>query len=111
VEVKRALSMQSGDVIPPPRAQEMIRAAAERAVRRAAAGELPPYAEEKAPWEIEVVLREPAPPGLVKNLSMLDEFELDVDGVTVRTEAPDMDLGFRRIAYLTYGSREGLLRY
>jgi len=111
VEVKRALSTQSGDVIPPPRARSMIRAAAERAVRRARAGELPPYTEERAPWEIEVVLREPPGEGLARNLAALPEFALDADGGTVRTEAPDMDLGFRRIAYLSYGDREGLLRY
>jgi D-amino peptidase len=111
VEVKRALSLQSGDVIPPSRAQELIRAGAERSVRRARAGELPPYTAERAPWQIEVVLRQAPGEGLAGNLSRLPEFELDSDGVTVRTEAPDMDLGFRRIAYLTYADREGLLRY
>jgi D-amino peptidase len=111
VEVKRALSVQSGDVIPPERAQTLIRAGAERAVRRARAGELSPYVEERAPWEIEVVLRDTPSPGLASNLAALPEFEIDADGVTIRTEAPDMDLGFRRIAYLSYGDREGLLRY
>jgi hypothetical protein len=48
---------------------------------------------------------------LASNLAALPEFEIDADGVTIRTEAPDMDLGFRRIAYLSYGDREGLLRY
>ena len=38
------------------------------------------------------------------------EFEL-VGECTVRTLAPDMDLGFRRIAYLGYGNRAGVLRY
>ena len=110
VEVKRALSNVAGDVIPPARAHGMIRAGARRAVERARAGELRPYTDEPAPYAIEVELREAASEPLRANLAVLDEFEL-ADDRTVRTVAPDMDLGFRRIAYLGYADRPGITRY
>ncbi len=110
VEVKRALSLVAGDVIPPVRAREAIRAAARRAVERAQAGELLPYRGEPAPYAIEVVLRSPASDALRENLAGLPEFEL-ADERTVRTSADDMDLGFRRIAYLGYADRPGVTRY
>jgi len=110
VEVKRALSNVAADVIPPARAREALRAAARRAVERARAGELAPYRGEPAPYEIEVDLRQPPGEHLRANIARLPEFEL-VGECTVRTLAPDMDLGFRRIAYLGYGNRAGVVRY
>jgi D-amino peptidase len=110
VEVKRALSNVAGDCIPPARAREAIRAGAARAVERARAGELPPYTGESAPYEIEVELRNEVPDALRGNLERLPEFEI-TGPRTVRTEAADMDLGFRRIAYLGFGNRPGLIRY
>jgi D-amino peptidase len=110
VQVKRALSRVAGEVVPPARAREAIRAGARRAVERAATGGLRPYLGEQAPYEIEVELREPPAEGLRRNLEHLPEFEFDGEK-TVRTVAPDMDLGFRRIAYLGFGDREGLVRY
>jgi D-amino peptidase len=110
VEVKRALSTVAGDVIPPARARDAIRAGARRAVERAAAGELEPYRGEPAPYAIEVELRQPAPETMRANLSKLPEFEL-IDDNTVVFSADDMDLGFRRIAYLGYADREGVTRY
>ena len=110
VEVKRALSNVAGDVIPPLRARELIRAGARRAVERAVAGELAPYRDEPAPYTIEVVLRSPASDAMRANLDRLPEFELLAND-TVRTSADDMDLGFRRIAYLGYAGREGVTRY
>jgi D-amino peptidase len=110
VQVKRALSRVAGEVIPPARAREAIRAGARRAVERFGAGEFEPYLGEPAPYEIEVELRKPASEGLRRNLERLPEFQLDGEQ-TVRTLAPDMDVGFRRIAYLGFGDREGLLRY
>jgi len=110
VEVKRALSNVAGDVIPPARAREAIRAAARRAVERAKAGELAPYRGETAPYEIEVELRKAPAEHLRENLARLPEFEL-VGERTIRSVAPDMDLGFRRIAYLGYGNRPGVVRY
>jgi D-amino peptidase len=111
VEVKRALALQAAEVIPPVRARQGIREAAARAVRRAQHGELPAYREEPPPYAIEVVLRQPAPEAMRANLARLPEFELQPDGITVRTRAPDMDLGFRRIAYLGYADRPDITRY
>jgi D-amino peptidase len=110
VEVKRALSNQSADVIPPARTHDSIRAGAHRAVERALRGELLPYREQPAPHEIEVELRAPAEESLRANLAQLPEFELASDTL-VRTLAPDMDLGFRRIAYLSFGQNTKSTRY
>lgn len=110
VEVKRALSNVAGDVIPPARARELIRAGARRAVERARSGELEPYRGEPAPYEIEVELREPAPEAMRANLDTLPEFRLEGDR-TVHIVAEDMDLGFRRIAYLGFAELSGVTRY
>ena len=110
VEVKRALSNVAGDVIPPARAHGLVRAGARRAVERARRGELPPYADEPRPYAIEVELREAPSEGLRANLAALPEFTLAGER-SVRFEAEDMDVGFRRIAYLGYGDRPGATRY
>lgn len=111
VEVKRALANQAADCIPPARAQALIRAGATRAVERARAGELPVYKEEPSPYEIEVELREEADDIVRKNIEALPEFAW-ADARTVVTSAPDMDAGFRRIAYMGFaGLRLGLTRY
>lgn len=110
VEVKRALSNVAGDVIPPARAQVLIRTGARRAVERARAGELQAYRAEPAPYTIEVELRQPLSEDLRDNLGHLPEFEI-TDERTVCTIAPDMDLGFRRIAYMGYGHQRGMVRY
>ena len=110
VEVKRALSNVAGDVIPPARAREGIRAGARRAVERAASGALAPYRGEPAPYEIEVEMRRPLEEPLRENLSKLPEFVVEGECL-VRTVADDMDLGFRRIAYLGYGHLPGVTRY
>jgi D-amino peptidase len=108
--VKRALSNVSGDVIPPARARELIRSGARSAVERALRGELPPYRDQPAPHEIEVELRQPLEDSLRENLESLPEFEIASDRL-VRTQAPDMDQGFRRIAYLSFGHRTSSTRY
>jgi len=110
VEVKRALSHVAGDVLPPARAQLAIREAAQSAVEGAMGGRFAPYVGEPAPYEIEVELRQPLEPSLRENLARLPEFEI-ADEHTVRTLADDMDLGFRRIAYLGYGHAPGQVRY
>ena len=110
VVVKRALANVAGDVIPPARAREAIRIGARRAVERALAGQLVAYREEPAPYAIEVELRQPIEDALRENLATLPEFEIEGEH-TVRTVVPDMDLGFRRIAYLGYGQVPGLVRY
>lgn len=110
VIVKEALSNTAANCIPPIRAQELIREGASRAVERANDGVLQPYIGETSPYEIEVELREEISDGLRQNLEVLNEFEI-VDSKTIRTQAKDMDLGFRRIAYLGYGNKLGLTRY
>lgn len=109
-QVKRALGRQSGEIIPPARAREAIREAARRAVERAGRGELHPYRGEPAPYEIEVDLVEPPDEVMRANLESLPEFEI-VSERTIASDAPDMDLGFRRIAYLSYAHLPGRTRY
>ena len=110
VEVKRALSNVAGDVIPPARARELIRAGARRALERARRGELPVYRDQPGPHEVEVELRAPIEDALRENLAQLPEFEI-ADERTVRTMAENMDLGFRRIAFLGYANRPNVTRY
>jgi len=110
VVVKTALSNVAAEVIPPERARDLIYEGANRAVAQAIGGKLSVYRDEAAPYEIEVQMRDPIPDGLQCNLERLDEFGI-VDDRTVRTLAADMDLGFRRIAYLGFGDRPGLTRY
>ncbi len=110
VEVKRALSNVSADLIPPARAHDLIRAGARAAVERALAGRLPAYRDEPAPYAIGVRFRQPLDDETRANLARLPEFELAREH-TVRTSAPDMDQGFRRIAYLTFAHIPGVTRY
>ncbi len=110
VVVKHALSNVAGEVIPPARARQMIRDAAERAVGRAMAGELDVYRGEPAPYAIEVELRQPVSDAMRANLEGLPEFEIAGEN-TIHTLADDMSIGFRRIAYLGYADREGTIRY
>jgi D-amino peptidase len=109
VIVKHALSNQAADCIPPARTAEMIREGARRAVERARGHGLEPWTGDAAPYEIEVELRNTPDEAMAENLARLGEF--DVDGARVRTTAPDMDVGFRRIAYLGYANRPGVIRY
>lgn len=110
VQVKHALSRQSAEVIPPVRARDLIRAGAASAVERCRAGEFSPYAGEPAPYELEVDLREAPDQAMRANLASLPEFDI-VSERTVATDAPDMDVGFRRVAYLGYARTPGATRY
>lgn len=110
VIVKTALSNRAGNCIPPARAQEMIKVGAEQAVRRAVAGEFKPYVGDVAPYAIEVELKNDMADGLRQNLEAMPEFEI-VNPRLVRTQVEDMDMGFRRIAYLSFGQVPGLQRY
>ena len=65
---------------------------------------------EPAPYEIEVDLRAPPDEAMRANLAGLPEFEI-LSERTIATDAPDMDVGFRRIAYLGYASTPGVTRY
>jgi len=110
VVVKRALSNVSGELIPPPRAREAIRAGARRAVERSRAGEFQPYRGEPSPYHFEVELRESMSDHMRGNLEAMAEFQTEGDQL-VRIVAEDMDLGFRRIAYLGFADLPGVTRY
>jgi len=110
VEVKRALGKQAGDVIPPARAREMIRAGAASSVKRFREGAFAPYTGEPPPYEIEVDLLQDVDDAMRANLEQLPEYTI-IDDRTIATSAPDMDLGFRRIAYLGYARTPGAIRY
>ena len=79
------------------------------AVTRALAGELE-LADSGGPYEFEVELRKTASSNMRENLSMMEEFELVADK-TVRFTALDMDIGFRRAAYLGYADMAGVTKY
>ncbi len=110
VIVKEALANQSGLCIPPARARTMIRDGAATAIRNARAGLLTPYRDTVAPYEFDVQLRQPAPDAMRNNLARLEGFELTAPDC-VHVSASDMDLGFRRVAYLGYADREGVTRH
>ena len=76
---------------------------------RALEGELAPF-KSQGPYEFEVELRNPAGEAMRENLSGFEEFEIAADDV-VRVTAPDMDLGFRRVAYLGFADLPGVTRY
>ncbi|MEZ5596011.1 MAG: M55 family metallopeptidase [Pseudomonadales bacterium] len=110
VVVKQALGNQSAICIPPPRARDMIRSGAITAVSRAIEGVLVPFSGISAPYVFEVLLRKPAGEAMQANLRQLDCFELaEADRVIVT--APDMAIGFRRVAYLGYADRPGVTRH
>ena len=110
VQVKRSLGRQSGEGIPPARAREMIREGARRAVERFGKGEFEPYVQQPAPYELEVDLHQAPDEAMRANLASLPEFEI-VSERTIATDAPDMDVGFRRVAYLGYARTPGVTRY
>jgi len=110
VIVKEALANQSGNCIAPPRARELIEAGAFRAVRRAAAGELGLYRGVAAPYELEVELREPIGENMRANVTGLNGFTI-LNDCTIGVTAPDMEIGFRRVAYLGYADRPGVTRH
>jgi D-amino peptidase len=110
VIVKEALGNQAGNCIPPARAREMIADGAATAVDKLANGLLMPYVAEPAPYEFEVEMRNDIGDGLRQNLAAMQEFQI-LDERRIRIQAPDMDWGFRRVAYLGYGSRAGVTRH
>ena len=110
VIVKQAFANQSAQCIPPERARPMISAGARTAVLRAINGELSVLADVGGPYEFEVELRAPVGEAMRENLSSLEGFEI-IDAAVVRVAAPDMDIGFRRVAYLGYADRPGVTRH
>jgi D-aminopeptidase len=110
VVVKHALSNQAADCLAPARARELIAAGAERAVRAARNGVFQPYRTVPAPYLFDVELKSAMNEAMRNNLKAQRDFEIVSDG-HVRVTAPDMDLGFRRVAYLGYANRAGVLKY
>jgi len=109
VIVKEALGRQAANCIAPTKAREMIRAGAQRAVERAREGDLE-VVEAGGPYEFEIELRQPVGDAMRENLASLNEFEI-VNDRSVRVNAPDIELGFRRVAYLGYADQPGVTRY
>ncbi len=110
VVVKEALGNQSGRCIPPSRARGMIRAGAVRAIDRLKRREVLPSADRSGPYDFEVALRNPIGEAMRSNLDALSEYTI-VDDQTVAVSAPEIELGFRRVAYLGYADRPGVTRY
>lgn len=108
--LKHAYAKQSAECIPPVRARSMILAAARAAVERAQKGDLGIYTAIAAPYEFEVELTKDMPESMAANLKQLEEFEILAERL-VRVSAPDMSLGFRRVAYLGYAEQAGATRY
>ncbi len=110
VEVKHAYAKQSAKCIPPARARPLIREGAMRAVTRALAGELQTYTSVSAPYEFEVTLTKPMTGTMNENITTQDGFEILAENL-IRVTAPNMDLGFRRVAYIGYADQAGVTRY
>jgi D-amino peptidase len=110
VVVKQALSSQAANCIPPARGRKLIAAGAERAVKRAMARELRPLDVHDTPYVFDVDLRKPMSAAMRKNVEAQRDFQIVHDG-RIRITAADMDLGFRRVAYLGYADAPGVLRY
>lgn len=110
VIIKHAYAQQAARCIPPTRAREMIREGAKRAVSNAMAGKLTPYTGVAAPYRFEVDLKEPMGEAMRENLEKREEFEV-LSETCIGVSAPDMALGFRRVAYLGYADRPGVTRY
>lgn len=110
VEVKHAYGRQAANCIPPARARPLIRAGAERAVTRAMAGELQNYTGVQNPYEFEVELRQPVTENMRVNMSSEPSFEI-LDDNLIRVTAPNMDLGFRRVAYIGYADQAGVTKH
>ena len=108
--LKTALAHQSGICIPPARARDLIRDAATRAVNKARNGDLTPRDPGPTPYEFELELKKPLTDTMRINLSSLHEFQI-IDDLHVLTSAPDMELGFRRCAYLGFADMPGVTRY
>lgn len=109
VVIKRALGNQAAECLAPTRARELIAEGAAAAVAKALRGELSPC-DIRGPYEFEVELRKPVGEAMRKNLSGFKEFEIVSENV-VQVSAPEMELGFRRVAYLGYADQPGVTRH
>ncbi|MFK7915472.1 MAG: M55 family metallopeptidase [Pseudomonadales bacterium] len=109
VIIKQALGNQAAECLPPGRARALIQAGAQRAIQRALAGGLKALPG-IGPYEFEVELRSPVSDAMCANLSGFDYFSV-TDHQSVLVTAPNMDLGFRRVAYLGYADTPGVTRH
>jgi len=110
VIVKEALGNQAANCIAPATARELIHAGAQRAVERAIRGDLATLDRVSGPYEFEVELRKPVNDAMRENLSALEGFTI-LDDQRIQVVASDMNVGFRRVAYLGYADRAGVTRH
>jgi len=110
VIVKEALGNQAANCIAPATARELIHAGAQRAVDRAIRGDLATLDRVSGPYEFEVELRKPVNDAMRENLSALEGFTI-LDDQRIQVVASDMNVGFRRVAYLGYADRAGVTRH
>jgi D-amino peptidase len=99
--VKRALSREAAVIVPPVRAQRLIRDAAARAVERVRAGDID-APELRPPFAIEVELREPVTPEIEATiLERFPEYTITDRRVFAFT-ADEMAMGFRMAAIVQF---------
>jgi D-amino peptidase len=107
--VKVAMSRTGGRIIPPARAQEIIRAAAERAVEGVQAGDVP-VPDFSSPFEFEIELRQPVDPAIAEQIAQHHpEFSL-VDDRTVAFSHAEMAQAYRMAAVTQVLVQQGAVR-
>jgi D-amino peptidase len=109
VVVKTALSKTGGRIIPPRRAQRLIRDGARRAIERLRKGEIP-MMDVNPPFVMEVELREPLAPDIEQSIATNHpEFEI-VGDRTLRFEHVEMATAYRMAAVITVLEERGRVR-
>jgi D-amino peptidase len=106
--VKQALSRTGGWIVPPARAHEIIRGAAERAARKITARELA-VIDVKAPLRFEVELREPLSEEARAQFTRFPDFEIRGDRV-VAFEHDEMAMAYRMAAITQFLARGQAVR-
>jgi D-amino peptidase len=106
--VKRALSRSGGWIVPPVRAQDIIRSAAERAAQKIADRELD-VIEVKTPLRFEIELREPFSDDARAQFARFPDFELRGDRV-VAFEHDEMAMAYRMAAITQFLARGQAVR-
>lgn len=107
--VKVAMSRTGGRIIPPPRAQQIIRAAAMRATDRVRAGDVA-VPDFSSPFEFEIELRNPIDPAIAEKIvEHHPEFTL-VDDRTVAFSHAEMAQAYRMAAVTQVVVQQGTVR-